>query len=548
MGDYPTGIYNINAHSDGMGIVDGESRIREEYSDYLKDESNTFGSGVEKLFFPENIKHVSYIVREAQKRGKFITISGGRTGICAGAVAEGGWLLSLEKMKRILTLSSKSGSFELKVESGLRLSELVTKVRSRELGIEGSSMERFIESSQTFLYPPDPTETTAMLGGTVATNASGARTFYYGPTRRWVVGMEVVLTSGELLRIRRGEVKENNGYFSIRREGGTPIRLPFPGYTIPETKHSAGLFSKRGMDIIDLFIGSEGILGIIVNVTIVLIPEPVSYIGGVGFFNSEKHAVDFVINARNGDQKPLALEYFDSGSLLLLDETRKIQGPTSEIPEIPYISGISDNTKINVYAVYFESAGWRGEKKDDMNESIKKWQMLIEKSGGDPAVSWGAISKRDLLRLKSFRHSLPETINKIIAQNKRMDPRIHKVGTDMAVPDSHLAEMVDFYRETLDGESLRYVIFGHIGNNHLHVNMIPDSHTELERAKKLYGMFARKAVSLGGTVSAEHGIGKLKREYLALLYTRNEIQMMKTIKHVLDPKGILTPGNMFEPH
>jgi D-lactate dehydrogenase (cytochrome) len=419
----------------------------------------------------------------------------------------------------------------------MRISELGARIKSKELGLDGSFMKPFLGDSHSFLYPPDPTETTAMLGGTVATNASGARTFHYGPTRKWVAGMGIIMASGDMLRIRRGEVRENSGYFSVKREGKSLLHIPFPGYVIPRTKHSAGLYSKKGMDLIDLFVGSEGILGVIVDVTVILIPEPPSYMGGVAFFSNEDQAVDFVVNARSGEPRPLALEYFDANSLQLLEQTRRRQGPTSEIPAIPGID------RRSVHAVYFECAG---EEEDDIFERIKNWKRLIEKSGGDSAVSWGAISKRDILRLKSFRHTLPEAVNEIIAQNKTRDARIHKIGTDMAVPDEHLIEMVGFYRESLAREGLRHVIFGHIGNNHLHVNMIPGNYTELERAKELYRNFARKAVTLEGTVSAEHGIGKLKREYLSFLYGKEEIKQMMAIKRLLDPDGILNPGNIFE--
>jgi len=127
---------------------------------------------------------------------------------------------------------------------------------------------------------------------------------------------------------------------------------------------------------------------------------------------------------------------------------------------------------------------------------------------------------------------------------KLRDARIHKVGTDIAVPDRHLRDILAFYREKLSEARLRSVVFGHIGNNHLHVNMIPETYEELERAKVLYREFALKGCALGGTVSAEHGIGKLKREYLLLQYSPEAIAGMRAVKAALDPDGILNPGDM----
>ena len=242
------------------------------------------------------------------------------------------------------------------------------------------------------------------------------------------------------------------------------------------------------------------------------------------------------MSARRMKKGPLALEYFDSSSLLLLDETRRRQGPTSEIPDIPEGGN-------GAYAVYFESA-LEGAK--DLERCAVAYRKLIKSAGGDTGFAWGAVNKRDLGRLKSFRHALPETVNSMISERKKRDPGIHKVGTDMAVPDERLSEMVTFYREVLERESIRHVIFGHIGNNHLHVNLIPKDKDELMRAKQLYEIFAKRAVEWGGSVSAEHGIGKLKRQYLSLQYTAEEIERMRTIKNALDPGGVLNPGNVLE--
>ena len=156
------------------------------------------------------------------------------------------------------------------------------------------------------------------------------------------------------------------------------------------------------------------------------------------------------------------------------------------------------------------------------------------------------MSRRDLGRLKVFRHALPETVNNMIAEMKKRDPDIHKVGTDMAVPDERLSDIVAFYRDILAREKIRHVIFGHIGNNHLHVNLIPENKEQLARAKSVYETFAKRAVEWGGSVSAEHGIGKLKRQYLRVQFTAQEIERMRAIKKTVDPESLLNPGNVIE--
>ncbi|MFW6138786.1 MAG: FAD-binding oxidoreductase [Spirochaetota bacterium] len=553
-----TGIYMVPEGKKGMKFVQGRQRVVEDYPDYLKDESNVQGDNASGIFFPRSIENIVYAVNCSRKEKMPLTVSGGRTGICAGAVPEGGYVLSLEKMKRVLGLENRYGNWEVQVEAGVRLSELAEKLRSKDLGLKGEAARQFKKDKNSYFYPPDPTEITAAVGGTAATNASGARSFYYGPTREYVVGLEVVLSTGEVLRIRRGEVKEQDGYLKINKQKGSPLWIKVPGYRMPGTKNSAGLYAKKSMDLIDLFIGSEGILGIIASVTLKLLKEPGLIIAGAGFFSDEKHAVDFVCRARGdraveglqhrgtsshpsvlssrsreGKLRPMALEYFDSGSLEVLEQERRAQGPTSEIPALPSFGG----------AVYFES---EAETEHRMKECLREWKTMIHASGGDSSTSWCAVNKRDQQRLKAVRHALPESINRTIAEKKKLDGRIHKVGTDTAVPDRHLVQIMRFYRELLEKERFRYVIFGHIGDNHLHVNMIPSTYRELERAKQIYTQIAARSVNLGGTVSAEHGVGKLKKEYLALQYSGSRLDEMRKVKQALDPSGLLNPGRVIE--
>jgi len=526
-----TGVYRVKKNKEGMKAIYGKDNIIKGYPDYLNDESNVHGEEIEALFFPGSVENVSYIVNEAVEKGKCITVSGGRTGICAGAVPEGGYVISLEKMTKILDLSINYGEYELKAESGIRLSDINNLIRSKDLKLDSEVVTKFKMDKKNYFYPPDPTETSATLGGSVATNASGARSFFYGPTRNYVKGIEVILPSGELLKIKRGDIKMEEGFFNVQREYGSPLKVPSPCYEMPKTKHSCGLFSKKGMDLIDLFIGSEGILGIIVNITVRLLVEPEIIFGGVTFFSNEDDAVNFVINARENGIMPLALEYFDKESLLFLNEVRKGQGNISEIPEIPDFGG----------AVYLEFAS---ESSEELKKRLVLYKYTIEKYHGDPSTSWAALQKRDIMRLKFFRHTLPETINGIIANKKIKENRIHKVGTDMSVPDDYLKEIMSFYREVLNKEGIKYVIFGHIGNNHLHVNMIPDSYNELLKAKEIYKRFAEKAVSFGGSVAAEHGIGKIKKQMLKIQYPESAVDEMRTIKKYFDPLFILNRGNV----
>jgi D-lactate dehydrogenase (cytochrome) len=143
--------------------------------------------------------------------------------------------------------------------------------------------------------------------------------------------------------------------------------------------------------------------------------------------------------------------------------------------------------------------------------------------------------------MREFRHALPVSVNERVVKNKQK-----KIGTDMAVPDENFPCFLQFYKETLNASGLDYVIFGHIGDCHLHANMLPKNDEEAETARNIYGRCIAQAIMLGGTVSAEHGIGKLKRKYLAAMMGERYLNEMAELKKVFDPNGILGRGNMFD--
>jgi D-lactate dehydrogenase (cytochrome) len=148
-------------------------------------------------------------------------------------------------------------------------------------------------------------------------------------------------------------------------------------------------------------------------------------------------------------------------------------------------------------------------------------------------------------QMKFFRHAVPEAVNSIIDQRRKIDPGITKLGTDMAVPDDKLKEVIRMYRSDLEKNNFEFVMFGHIGNNHIHVNILPRSMEEYIRGKELYRKWAEKILSEGGTISAEHGIGKLKNEFLELMYGSAGMEEMLKVKKALEPKFILNQGNLF---
>src|SRR5215213_8651466 len=277
--------------------------IADEIQSYLSDASFIREGHADRVILPETIDDVSETLAGANRDRVTVTVSGAGTGTVGGRVAFGGIVLATDKLNHIKSVVHEDGGGHAVVEAGVILSDL-----QRAVDQEG------------LLYPPDPTERGCFIGGTVATNASGARTFKYGPTRNYINRLKVVLGSGEVLDLRRGAVRADaSGGIRV----GT-IEVQLPQYRRPATrKNATGYFVAPSMDAIDLFIGSEGTLGVICEVEARLLPKPEGLLSGVVFFADEADVLALVAHARTRSVSRLgarALEFFDQESLNFLRE------------------------------------------------------------------------------------------------------------------------------------------------------------------------------------------------------------------------------------
>lgn len=431
---------------------------------YLEDASG-FTGFADKIVVPRNESELLSTIRECSQNAIPLTVSGGGTGVTGGRVAQGGWVVSLEKFDKLQPPA---------VGAGLLLKDLKAPGK---------------------FYAPDPTETWASLGGTIATNASGSRSFLYGPTRRHIERLRVALMDGSIVDVRRGE----------------KVNFPVPEMPVPNTtKHTAGYYLRKDMDWVDLFIGSEGTLGIVIEAEVKLLPTPPELLTAVVFFESDAAALDAVDSWRSIPGLRM-LEYLDAASLTMLANR-----------------GVPKEAKA---ALLIEQEG------DEPDDRLEHPGALLENS-------WFGSGPSDRERFRAFRHALPETVNDIVRRNGSL-----KMGTDFAVPLAKNREMMSIYREAC--EKLfpgQYVIFGHIGDAHLHVNLLPVGEAQQQQARDLILSFARSAVSLGGTVSAEHGLGKRKANLLPLQFTPEQIEGMMSVKHHLDPQWLLGQGTLFPHH
>jgi len=480
-----------------------------EIQDYLKDASNTKGY-CDAVVYPGNTNDVVSILKQANAEKTKVTVCGNRTGLTGGSVPTGGIVLSTEKMNKILEINEVD-KFAI-VEPGVLLSDFLKELKSKNL-----------------YYPPDPTELNCFLGGTVATNASGSKTFKYGPTRDFVIEMEIVLPTGEILVLERGKNFSKKFDLTILTENGAKKEFHIPSVKSLPTKNTAGYFCKENMDAIDLFIGSEGTLGIMTKLKLNLLTAPQMVLSAVIFFNSEDDGLNFIEESRNESYNSrinklrfsidaLALEFFDKFALEFLRD---------DFPNIPQDSNS---------AVWFEQEI----NEESRNDITDLWISIIEKHHGDLNHSWIAMNENDKLKFVEFRHRISTKVNEFISSRN-----FRKLGTDFAVPDKELKKFYYQLKNDVIKAGLDYVIYGHFGNSHIHLNMLPKNSEEFETAKILYNSMCLSAIKSGGTFAAEHGVGKNKKALLYEMYDEKVISEMWIIKQTLDPNLILGNGNIF---
>ena len=509
-----------------------------DYDDYLRDESRSMGEA-SSISFPLTEADICAILAELYPTGTPITVQGGRTGLAAGAVPHGGHVLNLSKMNRALGMRvDEDGTFYLRVQPGAVLSQVRKDLEDKNIAIAGwdsagqAAWEAFVQAPEQF-FPTDPTETSATIGGMVACNASGARSYRYGPVRPHVSALRVALSDGDTLALKRGSLRATGRTFTLVTERGRSITVDLPSYTMPQTKNASGYYIEDDLDAIDLFIGSDGTLGIITEIELALMPQPAVVWGVSCFFTSEDQAVDFTVTARDQIADASAFEFFDVDALDILRRQKAQSTAFAGLPAIPPAANCCIYVELSCVS------------EEVALEELYQLGALLEQCGGSESLTWVARTALDREQQRFFRHAVPESTNMLIDERKRIDPSITKLGSDMSVPNARLRDVMRLYRTTLHDNGLQTAIWGHIGNNHLHVNVLPNSAAEYQRGKQLYAQWAQEVTAMGGAVSAEHGVGKLKRDFLTVMYGIDHIREMATMKLQLDPTGVLGQGNLF---
>lgn len=365
-----------------------------------------------------------------------------------------------------------------------------------QAGVLVADVRRAAEA-EGLLFTPDPTsEEESTVGGAIACNASGARSLRYGATGPHTEALTVVLANGESHRFRRSHLEKNT-----------------VGYPIAHNP-------------VDWFVGSEGTLGVVVEAEFALHPLPAQVLGLALPFPSEAQALDFVVAARNTPAvHPRCLEYFDS---LAFDIARAATDSATWSP--------TDHA-----LVYVEETG--AHETDDSDLPLDAWLALAEAHQATVNEIRVYDTPAALRAARHFRHAIPATMNERGAAFRAAGGR--KVSTDWAVPFARLGEILTRARAHATAhEVAQAVTYGHAGNGHPHQNFVARNTEELHRIERVIEATLRDVLAVGGTVAAEHGIGKLKRRWLPLQASDMQLRVMRSLKKELDPYGLLAPGNV----
>ncbi len=447
---------------------------------YLEDSSGYHGEAAQ-VFLPANLHELQEVVQASRANSIPLTVAGAGTGLTGARVPHGGHIVSLERFRKI------------EVRAGRAICGA---------GVILSDLQKAAAQTKQF-FGPNPTEDSAAIGGIIATNAGGARSFHYGAVRRHVLALEVTFLNGRTERFTRGQ----------------KVDFPFVPVRTPETtKNAAGYCLHEDLEWVDLLAGSEGTLGIVTEAELQLLPEPAAILSGVVFFPEDVLALDAVTVWRPIAELRL-LEYLDEHALALL---------RARYPEIPAGARAALLVEQNLAS--------------EEDEEVEAWTARLAEQRAFEEESWFGFRAADRERFRKLRHALPVTVVDTVRRNG-----FPKFGTDYAVPLRFERKLHEFYRRRCEEVTQgHYTIFGHVGDANNHVNLLPSTPEQAKEGGLLIDEFAEFVVSLGGTIAAEHGVGKLKTGLLKLMYSGDEIEAMRDVKRQLDPQWLLGQGTIFD--
>lgn len=500
------------------------------YENYLGDESKMKGQA-SSISFPETKEDVVAIVNQMVDSSISITVQGGKTGICGGAVPIEGHILNLFFMNKTLSLRKSNEGYLVMAQTGLMLSELEKQLYKKKFDTSGwdeESLEtlKVFREDKIYFWPPEPTETTATIGGILSTNAQGICGYLYGDTKQYVEEICLIDGHGKEITIRRGEYKVHNHQCIL--PSGDSLYVNTDILKLPQK-----------VDLIDLYLGSEGMYGIIVSATLRLIVRPLEMWGIGFFFEAQDILFKFaeklrVTSYKAGSARIAAIEYIDRITLDNIQELKKVATKLNELPDV-------DNKYIGM--IYIEL---HGENEGAIESIAEKLMELAIEYGSDEESSWALSGKHEIEKLRVFRHAASESINIKLEKARQLDQRIMKLSTDIKIQEKSFSEVINSYQKDAKDKGIEIAIFGHVAGSHVHVNILPMNYEEYVIGKKLIEKWVINNYKEGGIVFSEHGVGKIKKDLFQLITDLDVLTNIRNIKKTLDPNNVLNPGNMFD--
>jgi D-lactate dehydrogenase (cytochrome) len=520
----------------------GASALRREsdpdvVSGYLQDAARYPGGHAAEVCFPASEADVAALLVE----GLPLLVVGAQSSLTGGATPHGEVVVSTSRLASIDEWTASS----VRCGPGVVLRDLEEAAAARDV-----------------YFPPVPTYDGATVGGVVSTDAAGAATFKHGTVRAWVEGLTVVLACGEVLDLERGRVHAHpDGWFEVVKLDGEVLRVPLPRPACPRVpKISAGYRGGDGLDLVDLFVGSEGTLGVVTSVRLRLVgPRPqwlavlVPVAGDDEAINLTRELRDEALRTRS-ERDPdgvdvCAIEYMDARCLEILRE--------DHAPERVGVPLPPEARALLLVQVELPPDYDRARALDELASSdvsakgpVASLCRLLESRGlladAVPALPGEESRRRALFAL---REAVPEGVNARVRERQRVvDGAITKSGGDVIVPFERFAESLSRYRALIAEAGLDAAVWGHISDGNVHPNLLAADAAEMIVAREVQTAIGRTAIELGGSPLAEHGTGRnaAKKALLLALHGEAGVASMRTTKRALDPDWILAPGVLFD--
>ena len=502
---------------------------------HLEDAAHFPGGHADGVAHPRTEAEVAGLLRSSSR----VLPLGAQSSVTGGATPAGGLVLSTARMTSIEHVAREH------VRAGA--------------GVPLETLQAFLDLTRR-TYAPVPTFTGALVGGVVATNAAGAATFKYGTTRASVDALTVVLPCGHVLDVVRGETRAAGRRLTITCDHGAR-HVAVGSYTMPDVpKCSAGYFAAADMDLIDLFIGCEGTLGVIVEATLRVVPSPsVAHI--LIPLSSERAGLALVGELRQASRRTwatrdssgidvAAIEHLDRRCLDIIREDGVDAANAVGIPPgttLLLLVQLELPAGTAPAAAYDQIASALDPSAPDT--ALTRFCRTLDRHGvlgvTELALPGDVRRSRQLL---AVREGAPVGVNRRVAEARRVvDARIDKTAADMIVPFDSFADMMQIYRDGYEHRGLDYAIWGHVSDGNVHPNVIPRSYADVRAGREAILEFGREVVRMGGSPLAEHGVGRsaLKQALLRQMYGEAAIDEMRAIKRAIDPEWKLADGVIF---